>query len=55
MNAWTGFTARLIIWVTAQQPNEIENHEDYYTKLVGLANIAYPTLATEKHKRACVA
>jgi hypothetical protein len=45
MSAETGCTARLNFRVITQQPNE--KPEEYYTKLIGLAKDAYPTLATE--------
>jgi hypothetical protein len=45
ISAETGCTARLNFRVITQQPNE--KPEEYYTKLIGLAKDAYPTLATE--------
>jgi hypothetical protein len=45
ISAETGCTARLNFRVITQQPNE--KPEEYYTKLIGLAKDAYPTLAAE--------
>jgi hypothetical protein len=45
MSPETGCTARLNFRVVTQQANE--RPEDFYTKLLGIAKEAYPTLATE--------